>query len=136
MAIVSGSGFLPMISIRRLRKVFQVKEEAVAALPNLDLEVEREEFFVLLGPSGSGKSTLLRRIAGIEIPEDGEISIDGRPIYSASDGLFVRPEHRGLGMVFQSYERPFGQCPAGGRRDPGTRASRDDSELDVVAHTR
>ena len=92
-----------MISIRRLRKVFQVKEGTVAALPNLDLEVEREEFFVLLGPSGSGKSTLLRCIAGIETPEDGEISIDGRPIYSASDGLFVRPEHRGLGMVFQSY---------------------------------
>ena len=78
-----------MISIRRLRKVFQVKEGAVAALPNLDLEVEREEFFVLLGPSGSGKSTLLRCIAGIEIPEDGEISFDGRPIYSASDGLFI-----------------------------------------------
>ncbi len=92
-----------MISIRRLRKVFQVKEGAVAALPNLDLEVEREEFFVLLGPSVSGKSMLLRCIAGIEIPEDGEISIDGRPIYSASDGLFIRPEHRGLGMVFQSY---------------------------------
>ena len=103
MAIVSGSGFLPMISIRRLRKVYQVKEGAVAALPNLDLEVKREEFFVLLGPSGSGKSTLLRCIAGIEVPEDGEISIDGRPIYSASNGLFVRPEHRGLGMVFQSY---------------------------------
>ena len=92
-----------MISIRRLRKEFHVKEGVVRALPCLDLEVEREEFFVLRGPSGSGKSTLLRCIAGIELPEDGEIFIDGRPIYSGPDGAFVRPEYRGLGMVFQSY---------------------------------
>ena len=92
-----------MISIRGLRKEFPVKEGVVSALSELDLEVGAREFFVLLGPSGSGKSTLLRCVAGIETPEAGEITLADRLIYSSDRNVFVRPEDRGLGMVFQSY---------------------------------
>ena len=92
-----------MIKINGLRKEFPVAEGIVSALPGLDLEVESGEFFVLLGPSGSGKSTLLRCIAGIETPDAGEISIGDHLIYSSEKGVVVRPEDRGLGMVFQSY---------------------------------
>ena len=69
MAVATVPVSVPMISIRRLRKVFQVKKGGVAALPNLDLKVDREKFFISLGPSGSGKSTLLRCIAGIALGE-------------------------------------------------------------------
>ena len=92
-----------MIRVQQLKKKFPVKDGVVTALSNLDLKVDREEFFVLLGPSGSGKSTLLRCVAGIETPEDGEIYLDDRLIYSSARHVFVRPEDRGLGMVFQSY---------------------------------
>lgn len=92
-----------MIRIRGLKKEFPVADGVVSALPNLDLDVGDGEFFVLLGPSGSGKSTLLRCIAGIETPEEGEIRIGDKTVYSSEEDIFIRPEERGLGMVFQSY---------------------------------
>ena len=92
-----------MIRITGLRKEFPAKQGTFRALADLDLEVAAKEFFVLLGPSGSGKTTLLRCVAGIETPDAGEIFLDDRLIFSASRKVFVRPEERGLGMVFQSY---------------------------------
>jgi iron(III) transport system ATP-binding protein len=92
-----------MIGISHLRKEFPVKQGVFSALSNLDLNVGAKEFFVLLGPSGSGKSTLLRCVAGIETPDEGEIMLGGRVIFSSARGIHVRPEERGLGMVFQSY---------------------------------
>jgi iron(III) transport system ATP-binding protein len=58
---------------------------------------------VILGPSGCGKTSLLRSIAGLERPSEGEILADGRPIFSSARGLHLPPEHRGFGMMFQSY---------------------------------
>lgn len=92
-----------MISITGLRKNFQSGDHAVAALQGIDLEVARGEFFVLLGPSGSGKTTLLRSVAGLEKPDGGEISLDGKVVFSSSRRIAEPPELRGIGMVFQSY---------------------------------
>ncbi len=59
------------------------------------------EFITLLGPSGCGKTTMLRMIAGFEKPSTGEIRIDGNLV--SGNGVFVPPEKRGIGMVFQTY---------------------------------
>lgn len=59
------------------------------------------EFVTLLGPSGCGKTTMLRMIAGFEKPSTGEIYIDDSLV--SSDKVFLPPEKRGVGMVFQSY---------------------------------
>lgn len=74
---------------------------AVTVLPETNFSVEKGEFVSLLGPSGCGKTTTLRLIAGLEEPTSGEIDLDGRPV--AKGRLFVAPEKRNLGMVFQSY---------------------------------
>ena len=92
-----------MISIAGLRKNFQSGDRAVAALQGIDLEVSKGEFFVLLGPSGSGKTTLLRSVAGLEKPDAGEISLNGKVMFSSSRRIAEPPEARGIGMVFQSY---------------------------------
>jgi ABC-type Fe3+/spermidine/putrescine transport system ATPase subunit len=76
---------------------------AVQAVDRASLAVERGEVFTLLGPSGCGKTTTLRLVAGLEDPDDGEISLRGRIVASVSRGLFVPPHKRNLGMVFQSY---------------------------------
>ncbi len=58
---------------------------------------------MLLGPSGCGKTTLLRSIAGLERPDAGAITIQGEIVYSRSQGIFVPPHLRRVGMVFQNY---------------------------------
>ncbi len=71
------------------------------AVDALSLSIPSGRFLALLGPSGCGKTTALRLIAGLERPDGGAIRIGGRAV--ARNGLFVEPEDRGLGMVFQSY---------------------------------
>jgi ABC-type Fe3+/spermidine/putrescine transport system ATPase subunit len=92
-----------MISIRRLHKRFHVTEGTVAAVRGLDLEITEGELFVIVGASGSGKTTLLRCIAGLEAPDAGEIRIAGQVVSSDTPPLWVPPQRRKLGMVFQSY---------------------------------
>lgn len=92
-----------MISISQLHKEFTVTDGKVTALSKLDLEVDRGEFFVIVGASGSGKTTLLRAVAGLEKPDSGTIKIDDRTVYSSQPPVWVPPQDRGFGMVFQSY---------------------------------
>jgi len=68
-----------------------------AAVDDVSLTVDRGDFFALLGPSGCGKTTLLRMIAGLEIPDGGQIVIDG------ADVTGLPPYARPANMMFQSY---------------------------------
>ena len=81
-----------------------VKSYGEATVINaISFEVAEQEFVTLLGPSGCGKTTTLRCIAGLDTPNGGSISINGRVVSDATDGVFVPPHLRDLGMVFQSY---------------------------------
>ncbi|MCO4824114.1 ABC transporter ATP-binding protein [Amylibacter sp.] len=64
---------------------------------NISLEIEQGSFVALLGPSGCGKSTSLRLLAGLELPDEGSIWIDGRDVTTSA------ASDRNLSMVFQSY---------------------------------
>jgi iron(III) transport system ATP-binding protein len=75
----------------------------VRAAHEVSFEVPAGKLFTLLGPSGCGKTTTLRSIAGLERPRLGEIAVGDELIYSSQRNLFVPPNRRGLGMVFQSY---------------------------------
>ena len=77
--------------------------EIVRAAQDVTFTVEEGRLFTLLGPSGCGKTTTLRSIAGLERPRAGEISVNDRVVFSSSKGVFVSPNRRGFGMVFQSY---------------------------------
>lgn len=92
-----------MIRITKLAKEYQTDQGAVAALRGISLDIKRGEFCVLLGPSGCGKTTTLRCVAGLERPDSGEIAIDDTVVNSAGRGIYIPPEDRGLGMMFQSY---------------------------------
>ncbi len=81
------------VQVRGLRKSFNGQE----VLKGLDFEVKSGEVFVIMGPSGSGKSVLLKHIIGLEMPDAGEILIEGEPIQGAE----VMNKYR-LAMVFQS----------------------------------
>lgn len=91
------------VRLHQLRKRYGVNHDATKAINGLDLAIESGEFFVLLGPSGCGKTTTLRCIAGLERPDEGCIEIAGSTVAAPERGLFVPPERRDLGMVFQNY---------------------------------
>ncbi len=94
------------IEISRLVKAFRLTPDGtrvVTALDGVDLRVNPQELFVILGPSGCGKSTLLRCVAGLEEPEEGEISLGTRTVYSTMTGYSVPAQERQIAMVFQNY---------------------------------
>jgi iron(III) transport system ATP-binding protein len=77
--------------------------DTVKAAQDVSFTVDEGQLFTLLGPSGCGKTTTLRSIAGLERPRLGSITVNDRVVYSSSAGVFVAPNQRGFGMVFQSY---------------------------------
>lgn len=73
----------------------------VTAVKDVNVSLGKGEIFALVGPSGSGKSTILRMVAGFERPDQGEIDLSGEVISSAR--VFLPPERRRVGIVFQDY---------------------------------
>ncbi len=93
-----------VVEVHDLFKTFRREGgEVVPAVDGVDLTVGRGEMVVLLGPSGCGKTTLLRSLVGLETPESGTISANGRPVYSSDDRIDIPPERRGISMMFQHY---------------------------------
>jgi len=84
-------------SFVRFDKVDKSYDGEILVVKDLNLDVPKGEFLTMLGPSGSGKTTVLMMLAGFETPTSGEIYLDGNPISS------IRPNKRGIGMVFQNY---------------------------------
>jgi len=75
----------------------------VPAVQGVSFNIKEGDVYTLLGPSGCGKTTILRSIAGLEQPEEGEILLGGKTVYSSSTGEAVPTHRRDIGMVFQSY---------------------------------
>ena len=73
------------------------------AVNHVSINVEEGQLVTFLGPSGSGKTTIMRMIAGLMEPDEGEITISDRVVFSRSQGINMLAEKRGIGMVFQSY---------------------------------
>ena len=91
------------LQVRNLYKRFDTDQGEVHAVEDVTFDVEAGAFFTLLGPSGCGKSTTLRCIAGLERPDAGDITLEDMVLVSSSQGAWVPPHRRPMGMVFQSY---------------------------------
>jgi len=93
-----------LLRVSGLKKRFRTEQGAgVAAVSDVSFEVETGKLLTLLGPSGCGKTTTLRAIAGLEEPDEGEIQLGPKVVFSASRGVSVPSNRRRVGMVFQSY---------------------------------
>jgi iron(III) transport system ATP-binding protein len=92
-----------MISIRDLWMSYRSTAGEQPVVRGVSLEIEPGKLYTLLGPSGCGKTTTLRCIAGLERPDSGEIRIGDEIVFSSARGIWVAPNDRNIGMVFQSY---------------------------------
>jgi putative ABC transport system ATP-binding protein len=93
----------PLVELRGISKSFREGERERAVLKDASLSVARGEWLFLLGKSGSGKSTLLNLLSGIDLPDQGEVLIDGRSINRLSERERTLFRRAGIGFIFQSY---------------------------------
>ena len=93
-----------MLRVEGLTKIFDNSTDQIAGgIRDASFTLEPGTFFTLLGPSGCGKTTTLRCIAGLEMPDQGIIAVEGRTLFDAKTRVNVPVEQRSVGMVFQSY---------------------------------
>jgi polar amino acid transport system ATP-binding protein len=88
----------PIVRITALRKSYGANE----VLKGIDLDVRRGEVIAIIGKSGSGKSTLLRCINGLEVFQEGSLTVDGKPLLHES-AMAMRELRQRVGMIFQSF---------------------------------
>lgn len=88
------------VSVSRVRKVY---EGGTVALDDVSIDVASGELVALLGPSGCGKSTLLNLVGCIDLPDEGEVLIDGVATSSLSDDELTRLRRDRIGTVFQFF---------------------------------
>jgi len=92
-----------ILSARKIAKVYQMGEVKVYALREVDIDLYRGEFLVLLGASGSGKSTLLNILGGLDAPTTGEVNYKGKDLSKASSAELTQFRRNYVGFVFQMY---------------------------------
>lgn len=99
----AGDAAAPVFQARSLSKTYRSGTAEIRALRDVDLDIFRGEFIVLLGPSGSGKSTLLNILGGLDRPSSGSARFADHELNGASDDELTRYRREHVGFVFQFY---------------------------------
>ncbi|NOX91820.1 MAG: ABC transporter ATP-binding protein [Gammaproteobacteria bacterium] len=92
-----------MIRLTDIQRDFQVGDQQVHALRNINLQVAAGEYISIMGPSGSGKSTLLNMIGLLDQPTAGHYQLDGQDVTTLSDEQQARTRREKIGFVFQFF---------------------------------
>ena len=91
------------LTVASLRKTFEAENAPVRALRGVDLTVSPGEFLAVMGPSGCGKSTLLNLVAGLDVPDEGTITVAGEPVTGRTEDELARMRRKHMGIVFQFF---------------------------------
>lgn len=92
-----------MISLKGIRKIYQMGEIEVKALDGIDLEIGEHEFVCIMGASGSGKSTLMNIIGCLDRPSEGSYTLDGSDVSALSSRELADIRNKKVGFVFQTF---------------------------------
>jgi putative ABC transport system ATP-binding protein len=92
-----------IISLKNIRRSYQIGEETIHALSDLSLSIAKNEYVALMGPSGSGKSTLMNIIGCLDTPSSGEYVLNGQSVANMSDNELAAVRNKEIGFVFQTF---------------------------------
>ena len=102
MHVERGATFM-FISVKNIKKSYQIGEVEIPALSGATFSVEKGEFAVIVGPSGAGKSTVLNILGGMDRCDEGQLIVDGEQIHACSEKELIRYRREDIGFVFQFY---------------------------------
>ncbi len=94
---------MALITVENVHKTYTVRKHPVPVLKGASLEVQTGEVLAIVGASGAGKSTLLHIMGGLDRPDAGRVSIEGRDLYDMSSARRTWMRAKDIGFVFQSY---------------------------------
>jgi putative ABC transport system ATP-binding protein len=95
---------MPLIVASNLRQTYQSAGRPLTVLDDINLSIEPESFVAIVGPSGSGKTTLLGLLAGLDVPTNGQITLDGNDLGRLTDDERARFRANNVGFVFQTFQ--------------------------------
>jgi putative ABC transport system ATP-binding protein len=93
----------PIYSLHDVGRAFGEGSTQVHAVRDVDLEIDRGEFVVVVGPSGSGKSTLLQLLGTLDRPTGGQVLFEGRQLAELADGELAKLRLKTIGFIFQQF---------------------------------
>ncbi|MCK4841578.1 MAG: ABC transporter ATP-binding protein [Methylococcales bacterium] len=92
-----------MIQLENIHRYFQVGEQRIHALNNINLTIKKGEYLSIMGPSGSGKSTLLNVIALLDQPSSGRYRLNNQDVTQLNDEQLAKARRENIGFVFQFF---------------------------------
>ena len=93
----------PILQVNNIKRVYKRDDVADVALDGVSFSVEKGEYLAVVGTSGSGKSTLLHSIAGIEVPDSGQVFLEGRNVFDFDEKELAVFRRRNIGIVYQFF---------------------------------
>ena len=99
---------MSLLEIKSVSKEYSVRDVKIAAIDDLDLKIEEQEFLIVLGKSGSGKSTLLSLLSGLEQPTKGQITYKNQNLGSLTENELARIRRNEIGIIFQHFYNVVG----------------------------
>ena len=94
---------MDIVTVHNLKKYFGKGENQVRALDGIDLEIEKGKFTAIIGASGSGKTTLLNMIGGMDIPDEGEVTVDGVSLRGLKEKELAVFRRSKVGFIYQNF---------------------------------
>lgn len=94
---------MDIVECTNVTKIYQQGRLEVIALDDVSLSIEKGSFSALAGPSGSGKTTLLNIIGGLDVPDSGQVAVDGNSLQEMTQSQLANLRLNKVGFVFQSY---------------------------------
>lgn len=92
-----------IIRLENVCKNYQMGEEIVRAVCEVDLSINKGEFIAIMGPSGSGKSTLMNLVGSLDVPTKGKIFLGGKNIADLSESELAQVRGEKIGFIFQQF---------------------------------
>ena len=92
-----------VISLKGIKREFNLGDEIIHALNEINLDINKNEYVALMGPSGSGKSTLMNILGCLDTPSAGQYFLQGKDVSKSSDNELAAVRNKQIGFIFQTF---------------------------------